>query len=99
MLAAAGGTRSQRGEGALFSAQDLNPREDAENFKELAVAVVEIGQDDLAFGFVDCLDHAEQQRDSDAINQFSPFEIDYQVSDPVVQHLEASPFYALAPQL
>jgi hypothetical protein len=98
-LIAASRIRSQASQSALLSAQDLNLPEDAENFKELAIAVVQISQDDFALRFVHCLNHTEQQRNSNAVNEFSLFEVDDQISDPVVQHFEASPLDALAPQL
>src|SRR5262249_8811225 len=83
----------------LFGAQNLNFGQHTQDLEQLAIAVVQIRQNHLAFAVVDGLDNAQQQRNTDAIDQLGLFEVDYQISDPALQHFEASPFDPLAPQL
>src|SRR5260370_12161347 len=83
----------------LFGAQNLNLGQDAQDFKQLAVAIVQISQNHFALGFVDGFDSTEQQRNADAVDELGFFEVDNQISDPVLQHFEASPLDPFAPQL
>src|SRR6476646_11187331 len=90
---------AKRQEGGLFRVHYLDVRHQTQHLKQLAIRCIQIRQHKRSLRAVDRLDHSEQYRNTDTVDQLGLLKIDYDVPNTSREKLLTLVFDALPTEL